>query len=73
MKTYKDFVKSNVIEEETIAFTYKDGGDDQTVIISGSSSQLKKVQDRLPAGTKLIKNAPEGSMKITASEWLKIQ
>jgi hypothetical protein len=73
MKTYIDFIKSNVIEEESIAFSYKDGGDEQTVLISGSSSQIKKVRNRLPSNTKFIDNAPEGSMEISASEWLKIQ
>jgi len=73
MITFNDFMKNNVIDEESIAFSYKDGGEEQTVLISGSSSQIKKIKKRLPSDTKFIDDAPEGSMEISASEWLKIQ
>ena len=72
MKTYKGFIDANAIEEETLAFTYKDGGQDQTILISGSSSQLKKVKKKLPGGTKVVDNVPKGAMEISASDWLKI-
>lgn len=72
MKTYKSFIKSQAIEEDTLAFSYSDGGTEQTILISGSSSQLKKVKRKLPGGTKLIDNVPKGAMEISASDWLKI-
>lgn len=73
MKTFNGFVKKNIIKEGSIAFTYSDGGTDQTVLISGSASELKKVEKKLPTGTKVINDVPSGAMEISASEWLKIQ
>ena len=73
MKSYKRFI-SNAIEEDTIAFRYNDGGDDQTVVINGSKSQLKKVENILGSNTRYIDadDAPRDAMKISASNWLKI-
>lgn len=73
MKTFSRFVNKNTIKEGSIAFSYNDGGTDQTVLISGSASDLKKVEKKLPAGTNIIKNVPSGAMEISASEWLKIK
>lgn len=72
MKSYTSFVKK-MLEEDTLAISYKDGGEDQTIIITGSSSQIKKVKNKLPAGTKTVENVPEGAMEISASNWLKIK
>ena len=72
MKTYKSFV-NDMLEEETLAFVYNDGGTDQTVLISGSKSQLKKVENKLPSGTKIVDNVPSDAWEISASEWLKIK
>ena len=72
MKTFRSFSQKQ-IEEETIAFVYNDGGTDQTVLISGSSSQIKKVENKLPTGTKIVKDVPSDAMEISASDWLKIK
>ena len=75
MINYKKFIKNN-INEDTITFTYGNGSEEQTVVISGSGAQLKKVKTKLPPGTKMIKSVdgtPDGAMEISASEWLKIQ
>lgn len=69
---YKNFIKNN-IREETLAFVYNDGGTDQTVLISGSKSQLRRVENKLPSGTKIIKDVPSDAWEISASEWLKIK
>ena len=72
MKTFKSFIESQTVEEDTLAFSYSDGGTDQTVLISGSKSQLKKVKKKLPGGTQIIDDVPKGAMEISASNWLKI-
>jgi len=72
MKTFKSFFKE-AIEEETLAFVYSDGGKDQTVVISGSSSQIKRVENKLPFGTKYVDDWDEDAMEISASDWLKIK
>ena len=69
---YKQFIKTH-LKEDTLAFVYNDGGTDQTVIISGSKSQLKKVQNKLPSATKYVDNVPSDAWEISASEWLKIK
>ena len=71
MKTFKTFLQS--IDEETIAFTYDDGGDEQTVLITGSSKQINKIKKTLPAKTKLVDNVPKGALKMSASDWLNLQ
>ena len=73
MKTYKSFINSKAIEEDTIAFSYSDGGKDQIVSITGSSSQIRKVKKNLPDGTKFIKHAPDDAMEISASDWLNLK
>jgi len=74
MKNFKNFINKDAnIEEDTLAFTYNDGGDDQTVLITGSKSELKKVENKLPSGTKYTDNVPDNAQKISASNWLKIQ
>lgn len=72
MKSFNGFIR-DTMDEGTIAFTYNDGGTDQTVLISGSASELKKVEKKLPTGTKLTKNVPDDAWEISASEWLKIK
>jgi hypothetical protein len=64
--------KTNV-SEDALSFTYNDGGDDMTVVISGSSSELKKIKKNLPAGTKMVDNVPKDALKITASDWSNLQ
>ena len=71
--TYKDFVKTMSVEEDTLAFTFNNGGTDETILISGSSSQLKRVKKRLPTGTKLTSDVPDDALEISASDWLKIK
>jgi len=76
MKHYKEFVnecRSANISEESLAFSYNDGGEEMTVVISGSKGELRKIKKNLPAGTKLINNVPEDAMKIKASEWEQLQ
>ena len=87
MKTYKSFLvecsrlkaftkkkkKKKAIKEEALAFTYNDGGEDMTVVISGSKRELSKIKKNLPAGTKMVNNVPEDAMKISASEWEQLQ
>ena len=72
MKNYKEFIKIN-INEDQLAFVYNDGSEEQTVVISGTAAQLKKVKSKLPSGTKTINNVPDDVMEIPASEWLKLQ
>ena len=73
MKTFSVFIKKNTIKEGTIAFTFDNGGTDQTVLITGNSSELKKVEKRLPTGTKIVRDVPEDAWEISASEWLNLK
>jgi len=77
MKSYKQFVNTQSVEEESIAFSYKDGGIEQYVLISGSPSEIKNVQKKLDKSAKSVIPAYAESMddvlRISASEWLKIK
>jgi hypothetical protein len=73
MKTYKDFISTNDINEDSFSFSYNDGGHDVTVLISGSSKDIKKVKRNLPSNTKFVNNVPDDATKICASDWLKLQ
>jgi hypothetical protein len=64
--------KANV-SEDAMAFTYNDGGDDMTVVISGTKSELNKIKKKLPAGTKMIDKVPKDALKMTASDWSELQ
>jgi hypothetical protein len=75
MKKFRSFINemSNAVNEDALSFTYNDGGDDITVVISGSKSDLKKIKKNLPAGTKMVDNVPKDALKMSASDWLELQ
>ncbi len=75
-KTYKTFVrcfqKGDYLREDTLSFSYDDGGTEQFVVITGSSGQIKRVKNSLPDGTKFTTRVPKDAMEVSASEWLKL-
>ena len=73
MKTYEDFINEITLSEETLIFSYNDGGEEQYVVIKGTPSEINKVKKKLPFGTKFVEDAPKDAWEISASDWLKIK
>jgi len=71
--TFKEFIKEYTIDEDSLAFSYKDGDDEQTILITGKSKQIKKIKKSLPNSAKVVNNVPDGAVKMSASDWLSLQ